>query len=85
MSTGSDELASQAEILQSSISFFKMDGCQQARKPEAIQKSRARASILRKADPRKENPSQYPRKGTGIDLGSDSLGTDALDRDFVVQ
>jgi len=80
MSTGSDELASQAEVLQSSISFFKVNGTsQQSRKAAPANRTR----------PQKRNVSQsrriatlQSRPGTAIDLEPDAMNADPLDRDF---
>ncbi len=83
MSTGSDELESQAEILQTSIGFFKVNGGQQtARKPRAAQVRRTTPTSFRKTDRWKEPSTQEAPNGTSIDLRLGGVGGDPLDKEF---
>jgi methyl-accepting chemotaxis protein len=84
MSTGADELSSQAGALQGAISFFKVNG--------ALEQSRHRAApARRKALPQRAafartSAAAKPKSGNvggfDIEIGSEIKGADPQDRDF---
>jgi hypothetical protein len=82
MSTGSSELSEQAEVLQGAISFFKVNGAREPnRQPAAAASKRPQA---RKPVARPPQSSKPKSNGAEIDMESDTLGSDHLDRDFKV-
>ena len=85
---GAEELSSQAEVLQSTIAFFKTGDTQRVQ-PSRNRKPARPAPVAHKtADPRAATASlsqmHKALKGNGamIDLGSNSGGADSRDRDF---
>ena len=86
MSTGSDALSGQAETLQNSVSFFKVNGMhEQSRRPAAAARKKAfgqKASGVRPAPPARSKPGNAG--GADIEIGSDSNGADHHDKDFTI-
>lgn len=83
MSTGASELADQAESLQGSIAFFKVDGGQEApvkRKP--TQANRFQSQPSRQTTQLRGGARPASRIGTEIELDSLAVGSDSMDKEF---
>jgi methyl-accepting chemotaxis protein len=84
MSTGSAELSEQAETLQQAISFFNVGGTQESgRRQASAQRKKGYGQNV--AATRSSAPNK-PRNANGIaiNMGSETLGADHLDKDFKV-
>jgi methyl-accepting chemotaxis protein len=84
MSSGATELASQAELLRTSVGFFKLAGHQPSvRKARAPQTSRPQLKPApRKPAPRETVTRRPSSAGAEIQMASLAMGADSLDREF---
>jgi methyl-accepting chemotaxis protein len=84
MSATSEELAAQAEELQTSIAYFRTDTAgSSARKPAArAAAKRAPAPVIRKAAPTRPTVAAQQARASGFALDLTNGGPDAADADF---
>jgi methyl-accepting chemotaxis protein len=83
MASTAEELASQAEILQNSIGFFKLgtDNRPQAQS-RPVARARAKAAVAHISAGSSGNLHKTKAGGAGIELGSNTGIPDAHDKDF---
>jgi methyl-accepting chemotaxis protein len=86
MSTGSDALSGQAEVLLNAVSFFKLDGMrEQSRRPSTAGRKKSFSQRSASARPVPTNK-QKPGNDSGIDIeiGADKYMPDHHDSDFTI-